>query len=173
MNKKKSILLYVVIILLVCGIVFLIYDKNVSEKKYNESLNTYKTNVKKLENQVSSLKEKSKDIDISFLVGKYSYKKHDSSCDVEANLILMEDGTYIYEDSSCSGENKAEGTYALGNNKIYLYNKLCQPVPDSTARQCEYPNCKNIIEFEYEEGKIISNIVMGSRENVTLEKSNE
>lgn len=166
--KKK--LLFFIILLFVVVLFYLIYDNVKNDKDYDKKINDYQEKIKKLENQVSSLKEKSKDIDISFLVGKYSYKKHDSSCDVEANLILMEDGTYIYEDSSCSDENKAEGTYALGNNKIYLYNKLCQPVPDSTARKCEYPNCKNIIEFEYEEGKIISNIVTGSRENVTLEK---
>jgi len=176
--QKKQILLTLIIILIVCVVGYLIYTMINSNKTYKANINKYKDDIKKLENKISDLennsKEMSETLDISFIVGKYLYKKHDSACDVEVNLTLKEDGTFIYENyDSCIGKSNAEGTYAMGSNKIYLYNKLCMPVPDSTARKCEYPNCKNIIELDYKKGKIITNNIKSGRVSAELEKIKE
>lgn len=171
--KKKIILLLISIVFI--GILsYFIYSK-INEDKI---IDKYQDDIMKLENKISDLEKMNKEsknaFDISFIVGKYTYKKHDESCDIEINLDLKEDGSYTYENSSSCGNNtKAEGTYSLGNNKIYLYNKLCEPVPDSTARKCEYPNCKNVIELDYKDGKIVTNNVMNGKVSAELEKTKE
>lgn len=110
------------------------------------------------------------------LVGTYTFGKINQTpkCDGTNNeidgtsygeLTLNSNGTYTYNFGTyCGSGYKTKGTYTLGINKIVLYNADCQPyyISENENKKCDYPNCNQIIELPYENGKISNKPLSGS-----------
>ena len=135
---------------LLCG--YAIFEKNKREEKDDTS--------KKVEYNVS-YKE---------LVGVYVDKdavfEEDGKKDENGTVIygykrltINEDGTAKFEDkASNSGSYEGEGPLLLGKDKMYILNEECQEMV-VVGNSCSWPNCTNLYEFTYKDGKIfIENI---------------
>ena len=179
-NKKSGkglIPVVVVLVLLVLGLGgYIAYDKfSVTENGKTEKPTQTETQVEDNTIEESSISTVNNNSTTTIktifnnLVGNYSQQKtttdKDLSCTYYAELNLKEDGTYTYQAGcDCGGGIDASGNYALGVDKIYLYNDKCQPVTipkDNCEYECLYPNCRTLLDIEYKNGILITSKTCG------------
>lgn len=167
----------IVILLALSG--YLVYDKLTVQKDNEEKIAKYESDIKKLQNDLKGgtdnttnncTAETTTINQIDLLLGNWHYEETFDSggldCTATIKLELKEDGTYTYENgSTCSGGTSATGKYSISKNKIYLQNNNCQSIV--SEQQCIYPNCKPIIELDYENNQISATRVGGNKVNLT------
>lgn len=185
MEKKstgKTIAIVILIILLLGILGYITYDKFIAK---DDTIELQKQ-VKSLNKQIENLNDKNTNLNdntntsvnpLENLVGVWVYKASytmdvNNECELNVKLDLRDDGTYTYEyGSTCAGGTLANGTYALGKDKIYLYNEDCKPVISSSdSDECTYPNCETIIVIDYKNGKMTASTVGGRIANLELSK---
>ena len=140
-NTKNNTWLIIILILLVLGLTgYIVYDKVLSKEEVpTEEINVEVT--EKGENKKNIFKD---------IIGKYYYSDGIYPCGAEeyTELVLNQDGTFKYNRSgACAEGERMEGTYALTENKIKLYNNLCTQT--LYEGKCQTINCSQTLEIEY------------------------
>lgn len=146
--KKENIITIILLILVIALSGYIIYDKynsnnlnnnNDTSIKENNNENNDKTNNTTTLNKFKNL-----------FVGNYKYESgKEEECGYEfTKFELKEDGTYTYHSGvMCGSGETASGKYAIGKDKIYLFNNECKVV--NISNSCEYPNCSPLYELDY------------------------
>ena len=116
----------------------------------------------KIENSTTEITDK---ISYKSLAGTYinkdavlpeDGKKHEDGTDFYDyfKLVIDENGTATFNNmGSHRGGYEAKGKLLIGINELVLINDNCQEMVVSTDK-CTWPNCENIIRFDYKDGKI-------------------
>ena len=118
-----------------------------------------------IDNSKTDEKEITNQVSYKLLAGTYinkgavlpeDGKKHEDGTDFYDyfKLVINENGTATFNNmGSHRGGYEAKGKLLMGINELVLINDNCQEMVVS-ADKCTWPNCENIIKFDYKDGKI-------------------
>ena len=116
MNNKNPIIVLLVV-LLVCSIGYIVYDKVVVQKDLNQEINDLKSQIKSLNTTNSTDKNVEKDSCSKYMEAEFYGENVNSTYNIHEVLKLHKDGKFedVYENSE-----PKEGTYFIENGKITL-----------------------------------------------------
>ena len=124
MEKSFKLISIILIVILLCVIGFLFYDKNKEKDQYLNTINKLEDQVRELEKENKSLKKESdpNEITLKKLLGTYFWNAKTDNFTLKLTLILKDDGSAVYETSNGTEVETTTGNFIYENGKI-IYTK--------------------------------------------------